>query len=423
MIIQRNLLDKVLKVTHGNEIVVLLGARQVGKTTLLKDLQSRLKGNTLFLDMEDIEVREMAEKTSEFIRYLEMERKNRKNFFVFLDEIQYIPEPSNLLKMIHDHHPDIKLIVTGSSSFEIRKKFKDSLAGRKRVFILHTLSFDEFLRFKGENNLEKILKEISIKKICENGTVPSVLNKKFVSLFEEFVLYGGYPKPVLTEDKEEKIHQLKEIYTSYIEKDIKDFLKIENVPKFNKLLRFLAVQSGGIVSFGDISREVSIARETLEKYLFLMEKTFVINILRPFYTNKQKEITKSPKIYFQDSGLRNFSVKDFRILELREDKGKLMELVILSEIVKNLSILQEVFYWRTQSKQEVDFVIRQEDMLIPIEVKYQRFSEPSITSGLRNFAKKYKPPCLYVATRDFWGKTHYNNVPVYFFPAYAITRI
>lgn len=105
------------------------------------------------------------------------------------------------------------------------------------------------------------------------------------------MLYGGYPKPVLTEDKEEKIHQLKEIYTSYIEKDIKNFLKIENVPKFNK----------------------------------------------------QKEITKSPKIYFQDPGLRNFSVKDFRILELREDKSKLVELAILSEIVKNLSILQEVF--------------------------------------------------------------------------------
>ncbi len=423
MIILRNLTNKVIKSINDDEIVVILGTRQVGKTSLMKDVQLKVKGKALFLDMEDIEMIEMADKTSEFIQYLETERGKRNKLYVFIDEVQHLSNPSNLLKIIYDHHPFIKLVVSGSSSFDIRKKFKDSLAGRKKVFTLFPLSFNEFLRFKREKKLEDMYNNLSIEDVCKKGGIPSVYNRKFISLFEEFVQYGGYPKPALTEDREEKIQQLKEIYTSYIEKDIKDFLKIENVPKFNKLLRFLAVQSGGIVSFGDISGEVSIARETLEKYIFLLKNTFVINVLSPFYTNKQKEITKSPKIYFQDAGMRNFAIKDFRKLEMRQDKGRLIELVVLSEITKFLSLLQEVFYWRTQSKQELDFVLKYEDKIFPIEVKYQKFDAPRITTGVRSFMKKYNPPKVYIATREYWGKTKYNDTSMYFFPVYAVSRL
>jgi len=423
MIIRRNLRDKIIKKMGEDEIIVILGSRQVGKTTLMRDIESIIGGNTLFIDLEDLEYREIAEKTSEFIKYLETERRGNQRLFVFLDEIQYLTNPSNLLKIIHDHHPSLKLIVSGSSSFRIRSKFQDSLAGRKRIFTLYPLSFDEYLRFRGESKLEEIYHELSIKELCKKRNLPSIYNKKFVSLFNEFLIFGGYPKESLRDSKEEKIEVLKDIYQSYIEKDIKDFLKIESVPKFNNLLQFLSVQSGGLVSFGNISGETGIARKTLERYLMLLEKTFVITVLRPFYRNRQKEITKTPKIYFQDSGIRNFSIKDFRPLRLRDDKGKLAELSVLSEARKSFAILQEVYFWRTQYGQEVDFIIRTQNDLVPGEIKYRTFNKPNVPPGMKSFIKRYNPKEGFVGTTDFFGVVKYRDVPVYFSPSYLFSKM
>jgi len=426
MVIYRNLVDSIWKWLGRGDIIAIYGARQVGKTFLMKYLMDKLSrkgGKVSFIDLEDFEMRELLGTPSDFLRFLrEKGIKGEERVYVFLDEVHYLDEPSNLLKVIHDHHPYIQLIVSGSSSFEIRKKFKDILTGRKQVFQLHPLSFEEYLRFRGWKDLEKNKKELTLYTILEGRLEPvsSVLHNSFLTAFEEFVVFGGYPRVALTEGRDEKVLILKEIYESYVQKDIKDFIKVENVSKFNALVKFLSVQSGGLLNLHEVSKELGIERKTVENYLFIMEQTFVIKRVSPYFTNRQKEITKTHKLFFSDTGLRNYSIKDMREIDLRQDKGALMENTVYSEIEKRLHLLDEIYFWRTQQKKEVDFILKREGELIPIEVKYQNITHPQFGSSFKSFIRSYNPKIALVLNKNFWGETLYNHTKVLFMPVYAV---
>ena len=363
MIFRRSIFNKLEKHLYRDEVTLITGARQVGKTTLMKQLQDflNLKGkSTTFLNLEIIETLDILNKNPENIwQFVE---KNKKKQYVFLDEIQYLKNPSNFLKHLHDEYrAELKLIVSGSSAFYIDQKFTDSLAGRKRLFILRSLNFAEFLLFKGYKNLsEKIERKLKL-----------LLNdeKNVMQLYEEYITYGGYPRVVLS-PKKEREEVLREIINSYLKKDI-DEQGIKDAGSLLDFLRILANQTGGLLNLHEVSATLRVSLQKIKEYYKLLQKTFYVHSVRPFYKNLRKELTKMPKCYFLDCGIRNYLIKDFRPLNLRNDRGAMLEQAVFTELAQKYDDDRSIQFWRTQNKNEIDFVV---DAKKAYEVKYDEKS-------------------------------------------------
>lgn len=362
-----------------SDILVLHGARQVGKTSVLKILQSELERAgkpTVFIDLEDMRLLVMLDRGPEsLIGYLtESGRLKKEKLYVFVDEIQYLKNPSNLLKILRDHHGErIKLIVSGSSSFEIKSKFKDSLAGRTVNFELLPLSFREFLRFKGEQaNVD--------------GPIDSpVLIERLKELFREFVLYGAYPRVALENEIEIKESYLFQIISTYVRKDVRDLAHIRDIDGFNKLLEALAAQNGQLLNVNELAGAVHLSRQTIEHYLFLLENTYVIRRLRPFSRNVRSELFKTPKVFFLDSGIAQLLwLQGFQKVLL----GNAFENAVYSELMKNYP-KAEIRYWRTQDGKEIDFIFQEKERLLSIEVK--KAARRLNARALRCFHEQYHP--------------------------------
>lgn len=399
---------------------MIIGPRQAGKTSLLYLLAEHLikegisHDNLYYFDLEDIDILSYFNSISPTSFASQFDSK--AEVFIFIDEVQYLNNPSNLLKIIHDHFPNIKLFVSGSSTLAIKKKFKESLTGRKMVFVLRTLSFDEFLYFRKKTHLMKIKGEIDWKKPKE---LSSLIIKELSEEFEEFIIFGGYPKVVLEEDRDKKIALLSEIYNSYIKKDIKDLGRVENVEAFNRLVNILAFQVGNMVNLEELTNTLRISRKTVEGYMFLLENTFAIHLIKPYFTNKRKELSKMPKVYFEDTGLRNVVVKNFDPLDLRADSGSIFENAVFSMLIKRLDFLEELKFWRTQAGAEVDFVIDRKDIL-PYEVKFREIKKLDIPVSLKNFVNTYRINEAVLVNRNLWNMYKENNKRVYFLPGYLL---
>ena len=424
-LIQRNIIPEIIRWLPKKPIILLLGSRQVGKTCLMLLLKKHLEGQNIpekaavyFTLQEPSILNICSEGANNFIKFLVSRTGDTKDaIYCFLDEIQYLDDPSGFLKLIADQYPRIKLIVSGSSTMQIRQKFKDSLAGRKIIFEVYPLDFIEYLRFKKEDNLLEILKR---------GAGAEALKfyaAEFAGRYEEFVIYGGYPAIALEAAKDDKIRLLLDIYNSYVRKDIKDLAHIENPNAFNNLLRILALQIGGLSNINSLTKDLKINRVTLERYLFLLEQTFIINRAPSFFTNRKKEIVKMSKAYFEDTGLRNLIINNFSMFRTRSDLGELIENAVYSQISKNKNQLDSIHYWRTQSKNEVDFIIRKsEQEVTPIEVKYQPFDSPAVPSGIKSFIYDYNPKTAFVLTRDYFGQTTYQKTLIRFMPCWAFMK-
>jgi len=378
MLYKRKIVDELLKFIDLEEIIVLHGARQVGKTHILLWLENYLKDKketVYYIDLEDSRYKKMLDLgVSEFITHLKEEGhfpQEHKKTFVFIDEIQYLENPSEFLKLIADHHKNIKLIVSGSSSFEIKSKFKDSLVGRTINFEIFNLSFEEYLMFKkyhytpSEKTTE--LKQAELK-----------------SLYKEFVLFGGYPKVALISNIELKEKRLQQIIDTYIRKDIKELANIDNIESFNKLLEVLASQSGQLINAKELANTCKLSAVTIEKYLFILEQTYIIKLVRPYNKNIRGELSKMPKVFFYDSGL--MQVLWLKSLQ-KEIIGNVFETSIFSELVKKYG-RDKVYYWRTKDKKEIDFIITAKNEIIPIEVKLN-FNKVSL-SAINYFLENYK---------------------------------
>ena len=388
----RKILSKILKLLNSREIIFLLGSRQVGKTTLAKLIakNSNFK-NIFFFDLEDKEYRKVFEdislKSLKLFFKLEGIDTKQKNLIIF-DEIQLLKDPSNLLKLMHDYFENLKIIATGSSSLQIKTKFSDSLAGRKKVFIVDSLDFDEFLLFRGEDKLlrlREIFKEeedkLSLKPLIE------INSKYFLELFNEYIIYGGYPEVVLKNSKEDKIEKIDSIASSYIKKDIKDLINIENIEGFNNLLQYLSINIGSLINVSNIANNISLSMPTIKKYITILKETFIIDELKPFFKNKNKEISKNPKIYFKDIGVRNLEIKNFNNLEIRTDSGELFENYVYNAL-KDYDLLSSLFLYRTQSKTEIDFIKIKNNIATLYEVKSYTFKK--IPKAMVEFEKKYQ---------------------------------
>lgn len=380
-IYKRLIIDEIIKYFATSDIIVLQGARQVGKTCILYYLQNLLKEKhetTHYIDLEDSRyVRILDAGVEEFIKHISEEgfdtrqySKSGKRIFIFIDEVQYLNHPSSFLKLIVDHHPEIKLIVSGSSSFQIKKKFSDSLSGRTVNFEIYNLSFEEFLLFK--EYPFSIAKAYTEKKTDE-----------LKSFYEEYALYGGYPKIVLTADVKMKEKYLQQIIDTYIKKDVRDLADVKDINKFNKLVEILASQSAQLLNVLELANTCNIAKQTVERYLFLLEQTYIIRQVRPFSRNLRTELSKTPRIFFYDTGLMQM----LWLKELpKEVLGRVFETSVFAELVKKYGA-QNIAYWRTTDKKEIDFILKIRKSQLPVEVKlnFAQFKPSSVNC----FREKY----------------------------------
>lgn len=360
---KRQVLDEIKRFLPTDDIIVIHGAQQVGKTSILMVLQDQLNvqgEKVVFFDLEDNRfVRLIDMGLSGFLAYLQEEgfdlpsiQQSGNKLFIMIDEIQYLENPSSFMKLISDHHRYLKLIVSGSSSFEMKSKFKDSLVGRTVNFEIFPLSFEEFLDFKGIT-------------FSHAQHFTDLKNAELQNLYHEFALYGGYPKIVLMPDTVIKEKYLQQIIDTYIRKDIRDLANIKDITKFNVLLEILASQSGSLLNMTELSNTCDLARATIENYLFILEQTYVIRLLRPYSRNLRTELTKTPKVFFYDTGL--MQMLWLKRLQ-RELLGPVFETSIFGELAKRFG-REAVFFWRTTDKKEIDFIVRTPSSTLPFETK------------------------------------------------------
>lgn len=361
----RQLVDKIKPFIRRKEVILIKGTRRVGKTSVLRLLENVLekelkipKERIYFFDLEDLDIREDLNNNPRNLTKHITDSKLKK--YVFIDEIQYLDNPSNFLKIIVDHFPKIKIFATGSSSLDIKRKIQDSLVGRILYFQLYPLSFAEFLNFINE-------------KFPMEATLSQ--KKKLDNLLEEYLLFGGMPEIVLESNKEIKKELLKNYINLYISKDIRSLADIDNISSFNNLAKILSGQTGNLLNKNEISNTLNISFATLSKYLDILKHTYIVILVFPYFTNLRAKLTKTPKIYFYDIGIRNSLINNFTGIEFRLDKGALFENFIFLELLSVFGS-EDVYFYRTTKQTELDFVVESKKMAI--EAKYKIYKDKKV---------------------------------------------
>jgi hypothetical protein len=361
MYIERKLEEKILKYLDKPEIIAILGPRQCGKTTMLKKIFSDLK-NANFISFEDRDALNLF--NHDIGNFVELYAKNYK--YLFIDEFQYAKSGGKKLKYIFDTQKT-KIIISGSSAIDLSVNAIKYLVGRIFVFNLYPLSFEEFLSYKNRDLFEIYKKEASGFLEFEKNQISNEIHNKLKKNFEEYAIYGGYPRVVISADNEEKKEVLKNIYGTFFLREVRDVLGLIDDYKLEKLIKGLALQVGGLIEYNELGQLSEFSYPTLKRYLNFLEKTFICRRLPPYFKNKRTEIIKNPKIYFIDCGMRNQIINDFRPIEERGDRGQILENAVFSQLVKNG---YDFNFWRTKNKNEVDFILKMEGRnLIALEIK------------------------------------------------------
>lgn len=398
--IPRDLEKAVGKFLAAPQILAIVGPRRSGKTTLLRHFESKLP-NSIFLSFEDDDLlRLFEEDIKAFAKIYIQPYRN-----IILDEFQYAKKGGKHLKFLYDSHSGKKIIISGSSSIELTIKAAKFLVGRLLSFPLYPFSFKEFLLAK-DPQLGKLIAQ-------EEKPSPSFV-KQVEPHLNEFLLFGGYPEVVLADDFLTKKTLLQNIYQLYFLKDVAALANLVEDWKLKNLARLLAVNLGGLTNYTQLTTAANIDFKTLKSYLNFLEKTFIILPVPPFFTNKTKEITKSPKIYFLDLGLRNALINSFEPILLRRDAGFLRENFIAAYLLNhNL----EPHFWRTKSGAEVDFVVTKEGNPISIEIK-SALGQMKTSRGLQSFIHHYRPREAFVANLNTFGRKKIDNTSTHFVPLF-----
>jgi hypothetical protein len=405
--IPRTLEVKLRKFLSAPEVIVIVGARQVGKTTLMNRLYEGLPGPKAFLDFEDPELVTLFEEDIKTFTQLYVKDKQ----YLFIDEFQHAKQGGKLLKYLYDHS-DTKFIISGSSSLDLTVSAA-YLVGRIFVFELFPFSFAEFLSYKSPELLH-ILKE----RISRGTPISTSLHHQLLPYFEEFSIWGGYPRVTISHNEQEKVEVLKNIFITYLLKDIRGFFRLASESGLQKLVKALALQIGSLIQYSELSQVSGLRHATLKKYLSILEETYILKLVRPFFTNKRLEITKNPKVYFIDTGLRNYLSQDFRRWNHRTDIGYLAENVIATELMKMEIPLN---FWRTKSKGEVDFIVPARDHVIPLEVKSGAVK--AVGKSFLSFVEKYQPVKGYILHSGLPQERIIKGIEVQFVPLYGITAL
>lgn len=352
MYVKRDLKDKFNKIIESYNMVAVVGARQAGKTTFLKKQIENLDSSYILFD--DPDARDLFE---EDIKKFEKQFVDNYDVSV-LDEVQYCKDAGRKLKYLVDSGH--KLWITSSSEIILSKEILSFLVGRVSIMKLFPFSMEEFLRAHSQRELNSTILQRSI---------------------WEHARFGGYPRVVLTDDIDMKKTILRDLYETMLLKDVSRSFSIENMRSLEDFARYMALSVGDIISYNKICSSLNVSFQTVKKYIDAMEKSYLVYRVRPFFTNKRKEIVKQPRFYFVDTGLRNIIAKSFDL------DGVLFENYVFSELLK-LGLKPK--YWRTKSKAEVDFIVENDKGIIPIEVKLQ-VDSGKVEKSLRSFIRSYKP--------------------------------
>jgi len=378
----RDLLPAVLPWIEEPESILIVGTRQSGKTSLfylivqyLYNKNSLPDENLCFLDLEDPPDLELASLSpNDMLSALKLRGKkwNSDNpLFLFLDEVHLLENPARLIKLMVDHHPQVRIFATGSSSTRLRTKFSDSLPGRKQEFFLPTLNFGEYLEFVDKGHLRQSLFDANdLFKMDPDFPSFQVVRAILPDIqreFDEYLVYGGYPGVALTADLEKKQRRLGAIFNDYIRKDLGTLFSIDHLNEFTRLVKILASQTGGLLTYVHLASALGLNHRTIGRYLDILETTFILTRIFSYRVNIKKRFIKAPKIYFYDNGIRNMALGDFAAASNRADHGSLAENLVFQYLkgkMQNPDTLNPAF-WRTSSGAEVDFV--QDDLLIEVK--------------------------------------------------------
>lgn len=335
--------QKLEEYIHPNKVLAIFGPRRVGKTTLVQEYLQRCNLKYRFDTGDNISVREIfdSERLEKILDYAS------GYDLVVLDEAQRIPKIGWGLKMLVDHIPGIKVIATGSSSFELAGQIGEPLTGRKTTITLFPIAQKELAMFHNKYDLREMLSSV--------------------------LVYGAYPEALIIKNKNGKKELLEEITESYLLKDILELDRVRNAKALNDLLRLIAHQIGNEVSLSELATQLAMDKNTVARYLDLFEKSFVLYNLRGYSRNLRKEVTKKSKYYFYDTGIRNAVISNFNELEKRNDVGQLWENFLVMERLKSRAysgISANDYFWRTWDKKEIDLVEEREGKLFGYEFKW-----------------------------------------------------
>jgi len=412
-IIKRKIFNKIKDHLNKKEISLIVGPRQVGKTTIMNEIKKYLESEGkkfifLSLDYESDSV--FFKSQEDLLRKIEL-TLGKEGGFVFIDEIQRKENAGLFLKGIYDLGLPYKFIVSGSGSLELKEKINESLAGRKRDFFMDPVDFDEFVDFRTKYQYEGRLKDFF-----------EIEKQKTFNLLKEYMNFGGYPRVILEEKENEKRNIIDQIFRSCIEKDIIYLLKADRIDAFVLMIKILASQTGQLINYTSLATQTGLSVQSLKKYLWYAEKVFIIRMVQPFFTNKQKEITKSPIVYFTDLGLRNFSLNMFGRVENNEQLGLIFQNFIYNRMNEEMvETLKTINFWRTKEGAEVDFIVRDGLSLLPIEVKFSNFLKPEIARSLRSFVGEYKPKEAKVVNLSLNTNETIANTKIVFIPYYEVS--
>jgi uncharacterized protein len=358
MIIDRKAQILIENKVKPGKVIVLLGTRRAGKTFLIKEYLKTVTEKYIFWNGEDFAVHELLSRRSV---------QNYKNIFgnaklLVIDEAQKIPDIGQVLKLIIDSFENLKVIVTGSSAFDIANLTGEPLTGRKYEIMLYPVSENEFQRFeKPEERHDNLLQRL---------------------------VFGNMPEVINISDSDDKALYLRELVNSYLLKDILSYENIKNSSKLIDLLKLIAYQTGNEVSIEELGRQIGMSKNTVEKYLDLLSKVFVVYRLNGFSRNLRKEVVKNSKWYFYDNGIRNAITANFQPINLRDDRGMLWENYMMSERIKYHSYsgtIYNKYFWRTYDKQEVDLVEEREGKLFAYEFKWKQLSPKPPTAWQKTY--------------------------------------
>ncbi|MBN1417468.1 MAG: ATP-binding protein, partial [Planctomycetes bacterium] len=382
------------------EILILLGARQTGKTTLLREMARRIlvaghiRPDLLhYLDLDTMRCEDVLATNRSLIDFLRLAPGDRSapRRIVLIDEVQRLENPGLFLKSVHDLELPLKLLVTGSSSLEIRSRVRESLAGRSIRHQLWPLSPHE----------------------CRGTPHEPIAS---------YLAWGGFPAVVLAGNDADRQLVLANLLASYMDRDIVDFLRVENAAAFSSFLKLLAGQIGQLVNLNEMANTIGVSRDTLARHLGYLEGTFMVRLLRPFAGNRRTELTKMPKIYFADLGLRNLLAGRLSVPLTPSDRGPLFENLV-EIILRQDPRTEDLSFWRTRAGAEVDFIWHARGELHAIEVKSSPLAQPRVPRSLASFIKTYDPRRAAVVAPGAEGEVLSNGTKVLFLPPERVAAV
>lgn len=370
---------------------LVVGPRQAGKSTWIREALAHLDTPILVLHAEEPRVRELAD--SPALALAGLADVLTPETLLLFEEVQHLREAPLFIKGLVDLDRARRIVATGSSSFELGARTRESLAGRARRTQLLPFSLQE------------------VETLVPTGLLPAIRDLQIAALWEKLVVTGGYPEPWFDPEPEEALHYLVE---SFVLKDTSDLHQIERPSVFRKLLELAAADVGNLVNLSEWASLAQTSRNTVGRYLEIAEEAHILRLVPPFAGGKRAEVTGTPKVFFLDNGLRNAVFGGFKASHERGDRGALWENAVFNELAKRLDLLDEIRFWRTKSGAEVDFVVRRGEKMVAIEAKAAELLRPTISRGTHSFLEAYRPACLGVVNASLRLDTVEDGVPVRF---------